>query len=162
MLEQLDSVQWSNFPQPHWNQPGDVPRALRAVASASDEATATEARHRLLFAIGNNHAGTYWPVVLPVVPFVGEIVEGGALLPRLCCLQVLIDLVGSFVPSPDHEIDEHGPLAPAVQYAVSVVWKRIEGRAHFRAVDPREKGLLGDLGALMQADGATAPGQRST
>jgi hypothetical protein len=59
--------------------------------------------NRVLYAIGNNHAGTYYPAVLHAIPFLGEIVEFGPDAAREATLDALIDLVDSFYPEPGFE-----------------------------------------------------------
>ena len=99
VLNELEQVRWDEFAQPHWNARDEVPSALRALADTtkSDDSTAY---HRLLYAVGNNHSGTYFPVVLPTIPFIGQILEQAQLAARLRALDVLVDLVGSFSPDP--------------------------------------------------------------
>ena len=77
--------------------------ALRDLAVAAPE-TRERAYARLLHALGNNHAGTYYPVVVTVVPFLGAILRSGGLTARLRTLDVLIDLVGSFAPATGFEV----------------------------------------------------------
>src|SRR6478609_8661989 len=102
MLEGLDQAPWGEYAQPEGNFPGDVANALRALAAtrALDD---LRAYHRVLFALGNNHAGTYFPVVVPAIPFLGEILTSEHVAPRLRALDVLIDLVASFEPEEGHE-----------------------------------------------------------
>jgi hypothetical protein len=52
---------------------------------------------------GNDHAGTYYPVVLSVVPFLAEILREGEETARLITLDVLLDLLASFHPEPAFE-----------------------------------------------------------
>ena len=66
MLSELKQVRWDEFPQPSWNGPEEVPCALRALADTTQNDDYTS-YHRLLYAIGNNHAGTYFPVALAVI-----------------------------------------------------------------------------------------------
>jgi len=76
MLEDLAEVPWGSLAQPDWNAANDeVPFALRALAAAASEHEARETYHQVLFALGNNHAGTYYPVALAAVPFLGQILE---------------------------------------------------------------------------------------
>lgn len=104
MLENLDTVAWSALAQPEWNVPDEVPRSLRALAASDSLQTADTAYQRVLYAIGNNHAGTYYPVVLPVLAFLGEILREGSDWSRVATLDVLIDLLTSFAPEPGHEL----------------------------------------------------------
>ena len=102
-LDELDRVEWMHEKQPPWNEEGEVASALRDLALASPE-TGERAYSRMLYALGNNHAGTYYPVVVTVVPFLGVILRSGGLTARLRTLDVLIDLVGSFEPAAGFEV----------------------------------------------------------
>jgi len=103
MFESLNEVKWAEAPQPKWNSPTEVPEALRALSNIEDEMDAQRAYHRLLYALGNDHAGTYYPVALWVVPFLGETLHHERPLVRETTLSVLLDLVGSFEPEPEFE-----------------------------------------------------------
>ncbi|WP_437653232.1 hypothetical protein [Sorangium sp. So ce1182] len=104
MLETLGSAPWASLAQPEWNKPDEVPTSLRELASCASYAEAQAAYSRYLFAVGNNHAGTYFPVVLATIPFLGEILQGGSELSQARALDALIDLVGSFAPEPAFEL----------------------------------------------------------
>lgn len=107
MLETLDSVDWHLKPQPSWNSPDDIPNAVRALAAATTE-TKSSAYTRMLYALGNNHAGTYFAVVLDVIPFFGEILRGGTAVARRTTLDILVDLLVSF------EADAGAERAPSM------------------------------------------------
>jgi len=114
MLEHLESVPWSSLAQPSTNTPSSVPDALLRLAAAESEAEAREAHHRFLFTIGNNHAGTYFPVVLQTLPFLEEVLRGAAIHARNAALDILIDLAASFAPDASYELvdDETGGRRP--------------------------------------------------
>lgn len=103
MLDQLNDIEWSSLAQPNWNQLDTVPRALRLLAGCNSEAEGRHAYNEVLYALGNNHAGTYFPVVLAALPFLKEILEAGGECARLRTLDILIDLSGSFWPDPEFE-----------------------------------------------------------
>ena len=105
MLDGLESVRWDLEVQPPANAKDEVGASLRALAVASPD-TSQEAYSRMLYALGNNHAGTYYPVALAAVPFLGAILRGGGPTARLRTLDVLVDLIGSFAPEPGFEIVE--------------------------------------------------------
>lgn len=100
-LAGLDEVDWSSHARPTWSTDDEVASALRDLANP-DDPDRWRSYHRLLSAVGNDHAGTYFPIVLPVVFFLGRIVRRGSPIARLRALDVLVDLVGSFEPDPDH------------------------------------------------------------
>jgi hypothetical protein len=103
MLEELGEVAWSVHAQPDGNQPDAVPTSLRALATSSTQDESRAAYNTFLFAVGNNHAGTYFPVVLAALPFLGEVLRLGGDWARIAVLDILIDLNGSFAPAPGFE-----------------------------------------------------------
>jgi hypothetical protein len=109
MLETLADVPWQLEAQPDWSSGDEVVHAIQALASSRD---GERSDSRMLYAIGNNHAGTYFPVVLRVVPFLGEILREGSASAQARTLDVLIDLL-SFSPEPCFEVVEttSGPRA---------------------------------------------------
>lgn len=100
MLKTVDQIDSSQRQKPPDGRPGAIAAALRDLASAPSDDAAERAYHRVLFAVGNDHAGSYFPIVLDAVPFLGEILEFGTRRSRARTLDVLIDLVGSFGPDP--------------------------------------------------------------
>ncbi len=103
MLRQIETVSWSAYAQPEWNKPHSVPSALSKLFDASDAASCSTAYEGLLYAIGNNHAGTYYPVLLAVMPFLEQAVMDESLWPQRAALSVLDDLFASFRPEPGYE-----------------------------------------------------------
>ena len=103
MFESLTEVTWTQVPKPKWNPPTEVPDALRTLLNIESEMDAERGYHRLLYALGNDHAGTYYPVALWVVPFLGDALHHERPLVRETALSVLLDLVGSFEPEPEFE-----------------------------------------------------------
>jgi hypothetical protein len=104
MLEDLESVPWRSLAQPNWNRGDSVPAALRGLGVCASESASGEAYHNVLYALGNNHAGTYYPVALAALPFLAEILEGGGPWARIATLDILVDLIGSFEPESGFEM----------------------------------------------------------
>ena len=102
MLESIERVHWDAYRQPS-NDENAVPKALRALAFASTEVEAHDAYGALLDAVGRDHAGTYYPVVVPAIGFIGEIIDAGGPHARRYALEALTDLVWSFEPEPGFE-----------------------------------------------------------
>ena len=96
-------IDYSQFPQPDSNEPGSVEAALDALRNAKDESTASEAYDAFLWAIGNNHAGTFYPIVLGVLPEIEQILLNGKAWAQRAVMEALIDLGGSFVPEGGYE-----------------------------------------------------------
>jgi hypothetical protein len=91
------------FPQPESNDPDTVEAALHALRNAHDAQSATDACDAFLWAVGNNHAGTFHPVVLGVLPEIEQILASGNAWAQRAAMEALIDLGGTFVPEPGHE-----------------------------------------------------------
>jgi len=97
----------TQFPQPESNESDSVAAALDALRNARDETTANEAYDAFLWAIGNNHAGTFYPVVLGVLPEIENILANGQAWAQRAVMESLIDLGGSFIPEEGYE-NYHG------------------------------------------------------
>lgn len=69
---------------------------------ASSEEDARRAYNDFLYAVGNNHAGTYFPIILRALPFLEEILRHTGSRAREAALDVLVDITGSFVPDPEY------------------------------------------------------------
>jgi hypothetical protein len=91
------------FPQPDSNDSGSVEAALDALWNAHDESTANDAYDAFLWAMGNNHAGTFYPVVLAVLPEIEHILTNGKAWAQRAAMESLIDLGGSFAAEEGYE-----------------------------------------------------------
>jgi hypothetical protein len=154
MLEELDKTDWESFPQPPENPGNEVPLALRHVLVADEEGAAGEAYHRLLDSFGNDHAGTYFPVVLPAVRFLGEILASGSSTARRIVLDALIDLVHSFEPAPGFQtvLGADGTvqsLAKVLHDAVSALQPVLSTIEADAANDQRLRALAKKLGEVL-------------
>ncbi len=151
MLDGLENVRWDLEAQPPSNAKDEVANALRALSVASPERS-DEAHSRMLYALGNNHAGTYYPVALAAVPFLGGILRDGGPTARLRTLDVLIDLVGSFEPEPGFEVVATSAgrrsLNEVLKDKVLELATQIE-RRRLDAASPEEAKLAQDLLALL-------------
>lgn len=107
VLKALDDVAWESKIQPAWNNARALPDALRNIGAAESGDAAAGAYHEFLYAIGNNHAGTYYPVVLDTVPFLASFLEANE-SSRETVLDIVIDLLGSFGPEVGYEVVDTG------------------------------------------------------
>jgi len=113
-----------DLPQPDWNTPSTLAEALARMALVTNEVEAERAHHDVLYAVGNNHAGTYYPVVLEAIPFLAAIVREGECWPTHAALETLIDLFGSFWPEPGFEAFHASAGQPPIDLR-SEVGKRV-------------------------------------
>ena len=104
MIEKFHSEHWHNYAQPEWNTETSVADALSGVWEASDLDLSARACNKLIYAVGNNHAGTYYPVLVEVTPFMDErFFRSGQPWSVRTVLSILIDLLASFEPAPGCE-----------------------------------------------------------
>lgn len=99
----MSQLNLTQFPQPESNESGSVEAALYALRNADDESSANEAYDTFLWAVGNNHAGTYYPVVLGVLPEIEQILMSGKAWAQRAAMESLIDLGGSFIPEEGYD-----------------------------------------------------------
>ncbi len=118
MREQIHLPDFSASTEPPWNNPQSLPSAFEAVMLAGNEESSQTAYHRLLSAIGNDHAGTYYPVALEILPATEAILRDGSAWARRIALEVLIDLFGSFEPEPGFEVHRGVELERAVRSGI--------------------------------------------
>lgn len=104
LINLLSQVEWGALPQPSDNAPDAVPRALLALAETAEEEAAWRAYNRLLYATGNNHAGTYYPVAIFVIPVLAKLIEHGSRWPTHAALNVLSEFYMSFEPEAGFEV----------------------------------------------------------
>jgi hypothetical protein len=155
MLETLNTVPWQDIAQPKWNPPNEVPDALRTILRIDDEQDAKNAYNRLLFSVGNNHAGTYYPVVLWVIPFLAEMLLHPNSLVRKTRVEVLVDLVGTFEPEQGFTTfcdasGKESSLQSAVRDALSRIRPVVEACASRVSNDSREHALSLELLSIVR------------
>src|ERR1035437_4067647 len=120
-------VNLASFPQPEWNNATSLERAFQRVAMVSTKPESSDAYNEVLYAVGNNHAGTYYPVVLAAAPLIEQILREGTEWSQHTVLEALIDLCGSFQPEPGYELfqapleQEPKPLAILLKESVSTL-----------------------------------------
>lgn len=107
-IDRINSVQWGSYAQPEWNTSTSMAEALERLHQSD-----TAAYDSVLYAVGNNHAGTYYPVLLAATPFLEHFVRDGNDEQQRIALCILDDLFASFHPEPGHEkiIDPSGTMS---------------------------------------------------
>ena len=77
--------------------------ALDALRNSDDESNANRAYDAFLWAIGNHHAGTFYPVVLDILPETEQILTNGNPWAQRAVMKSLINLGGSFAAQGGYE-----------------------------------------------------------
>jgi len=107
-ITEVETANWYSYNGPTYYRPKDAPSSLISLALADKESTegkyhieGVEADLNLnpkitndvLFAIGNNHSGSYYPAVREALPFIVQIaLFGNHVVARNCAINILIDL----------------------------------------------------------------------
>ncbi|WP_157572794.1 hypothetical protein [Nevskia soli] len=76
--------------------PESIDAAVAACAKACTEESSKRACDALLWAAGNNHAGTYGPSALTLVDGLEPVINSSAPWAQRAALEAMIDLYGSF------------------------------------------------------------------
>ncbi len=110
----------------YFDAPDSLNAALAAIERAHDEASCVRAAEILLDAVGNNHAGTYCPLVLAAVERTTEILQGSNAWSQRAVLEALIDLCGSFEPDQAYMQYEGTSLATILHSRVVAIGPQIK------------------------------------
>lgn len=116
---------FDGFPQPQWNAADDIDRALEAVLVSDSEDESEAAYQRVLWAVGNDHGGTYFPVVLPAISVLGSILETGSPWAQRAAVEVSIDWYCAFVPEVGHETFAAESLKLTVKREIEALTPRV-------------------------------------
>lgn len=103
----IDSVDWGSFKGPPDYRPLTVGDALGAIVAVVGEQDSQEAYDRMLFAIGNHHAGTLYPAAVGAVPALVAMARSQSVWTRFTALEILTDAV-HFEGEPGFEMDSSG------------------------------------------------------
>lgn len=98
----VKETDWEQYVGPEHYYPDRVPTVLIALSKLDKTDKDDRLYNNVLFAIGNNHAGTYYPAILGALTFIEEIAacETRPFASRLAN-EILLDLLGPFCPDTD-------------------------------------------------------------
>ena len=102
-LTVMESLNFNDYPIPEWSDAQSIEAALDDIRHAHDEVSTNDAYDKLLWAVGNNHSGSFYPVVLAVLAPLQQVLESGSPWSQRAVMESLIDLGGSFAAEPGHE-----------------------------------------------------------
>jgi hypothetical protein len=119
MLDRIDMPDLTTFSQPEWNDARHLSAAFVSILTANNEESSLNAYPRLLYAVGNDHAGTYYSVALGILPIIERILRDGSPWSQHTVLEVLIELYGSFNPEPGQELYRGSPFEKLLKQGIS-------------------------------------------
>jgi hypothetical protein len=113
------TIDWTTYAQSEWNSADIFAEAVAAVRNAHDDESGRIACQELMRAAANNHAGTYWPVMVPMMDVCAEAIAHGSTWSKRAVLAFLDDIFASFAPEPGFEVVESAgervPLRDIIQ-----------------------------------------------
>jgi hypothetical protein len=113
-MSSTNPLPFEDYPQPEWNSASSVSDALAYADSAQSKEQSSKAYELLLHALGNDHAGTYYPAALPVLSSLEVILHNGSPWSQHAALNVLLELTGSFEPELGYENFAGAPLVKSI------------------------------------------------
>ncbi|MGG9963736.1 hypothetical protein [Ferruginibacter sp. SUN106] len=100
-IGKINHINWSQFNEPEYYRPDNVVLSLTNLVNLRNEDEKWNIYNDVLFAVGNNHAGTYYPVITEVLPLVTRLlISSPHELVRNCILEILSEWYYSFEPDP--------------------------------------------------------------
>lgn len=97
--ERITSVDWHKYKGTEYFNADDVAPALIELVQLTDAQKTDDIYSHVLFAIGNNHAGTYYSVIEAALPFIIETaIQTNNETSQFCALEILTDVYCSFYP----------------------------------------------------------------
>ncbi|GAB2814482.1 hypothetical protein [Ferruginibacter profundus] len=100
-IDEVTHINWSQFKGAEYYQPRNVVLSLTNLVYLRNEEEKWHIYNDVLFALGNNHAGTYYPVIAAVLPLITKLLQSSQYeLVRNCILEILSEWYYSFEPEP--------------------------------------------------------------
>lgn len=153
MQEGFATAALGSYARPPENPPERVDAELRRLIQCTPE-TEQAAYNGVLYAVGNNHRGTYYPVVVPVIGLLGQVLREGSTAARETTLNVLVDLVSSFAPEPGFETIEG---AEGTRRVEDLLWDEVlrviplvQELAKAKSASARERQLARELQEFLE------------
>jgi len=103
--EEIYQTEWKNIPGPSSYNHEQVIPALEALFDLKDESRRNTVYNLVLSAIGNNHAGAYYPAAIIALKYIHFVaINGVTEVSRRCALKIITSLL-FFAP----HADDHTP-----------------------------------------------------
>jgi hypothetical protein len=99
--KKIQEIDWSQYKGPKYYEPESVPPAILSLLNLKNSSDANLVGDRILFSIGNNHAGTYYPAVLSALDIIIDIEKKAEDLVRKKCAWAILNDLSCFDPDPD-------------------------------------------------------------
>ncbi len=99
LISEVNNIDWPSYAGPDYYDYKSVPVTLRRLILLNEENNFDSVYNSVLFAIGNNHCGSYYPAIIDALPIIFTVATtGDSEISRNCALLILTDLYRSFCP----------------------------------------------------------------
>lgn len=98
LREEINGVNWAQFDGPSSYDSKVVSLALIELMELDSPEFATNVGRRVTYAIGNDHAGVYYPAVLKALDFIIDIVKNTQSEPCRICAKAILNNLYYFEP----------------------------------------------------------------
>ncbi|GAA6143117.1 hypothetical protein [Hydrogenophaga sp. 5NK40-0174] len=126
-LNALKAIDADKYATPEWSNAAAIDMALLRLSEVHDANSAMEAYDQFLWTVGDNHKGTFYPVVLSTLPALQYLLTQGEPWTQQAVLESLIDLAGTFAPEAGHEWHMEQAVQARVRESVIAMRPAIEG-----------------------------------
>lgn len=99
--KQIEEVDWSQYRGPEYYEPEAVAPVLLSLMNLEYSSEASGVGDRILFAIGNDHADTYYPAILSALDIIIAIKQEAECSVRALCAGEILDYMSCFESGPD-------------------------------------------------------------
>ena len=98
--EKIKAINWTDYePYSEYYDPKKAMEALLKLSVLENDKENANTYNSVLSSIGNNHAGTYYPVIRGAIGIITEIaLDENSEVARNCALEIICDLCFSFEP----------------------------------------------------------------
>ena len=97
----IQSTDWEKYDGPEYYKPNEVAPALLSLLTLQESAYANDVGDRVLNALGNNHAGTYYPAILSALDIIISVEREAPDSVRKICAKAILNDLSCFEPEPD-------------------------------------------------------------
>lgn len=99
LIDEIASIKWNEYNGPECYVPKEIQTYLTKLIQLRDENQNLNIYNAVMYAIGNSHAGSYYPAMLKALPIIIDLANHSKHeIVRNCILEMLTDWYYSFGP----------------------------------------------------------------
>lgn len=166
-IEKVNSTDWQNYDDPEYFRyrydgicsfAQTVPSLLIALAALDNESDElNDLNGQIRFAVGNDHRGTYYPVIREVLPFIVEVALFGnhveARASAICVMEDWYFFDPEIYPKNDSNDLLENELLEFVETTIRNLMEYRENLMNFASVNHKEKLIEGFFGIVAEKEG---------